>query len=220
MNSEGYTHDRYYNEPNERARSSLYPNPHVEFPEEREIYRSMEYVARGSARHGPNNGNDHYDHSYDRHEPEQQYHSPRRVMDFRSGSERFVSKDIQFQSPPPLDQTPKMVEISPGVHERLRGADETLNAVKLDFYMPTECFCCSLTIFCIQDAEYILCPDCRVVSPVPGDVGDGLNSGGVGLGFTMEDLAEWQDDIMRSSIREQRRQEIGASQNHGYTHRR
>jgi hypothetical protein len=87
----------------------------------------------------------------------------------------------------------KTIEVSPGEHLRLRGADETWRAVQVDFYMPCECMCCSLTIFCIQDAACVLCPECRVVSPMVG--ASTGSDGGVGLGFTIDDLASWQEEI-------------------------
>jgi len=92
----------------------------------------------------------------------------------------------------------KTIEISPGEYLRLRGADETWKAIQHDFYMPSKCSCCCTTIFCIQDANFILCPECRVVSPMPGVYYEGSNDGGVGLGFTMEELAQWQKDIERN----------------------
>jgi hypothetical protein len=95
-----------------------------------------------------------------------------------------------------LEQT--SIEISPGEYQRLRGADETWRAIQNDFYMPYECSCCCRTIFCIQDANFILCPECRVVSPMPGVYGG--SDGGVGLGFTIEKLAQWQNDIERERI--------------------
>ena len=75
-----------------------------------------------------------------------------------------------------------------------RGADETCRAIECDFYVPCECMCYRLTIFCIQDARLVLCPDCRVVSPMEGTVLEG-SDGGVGLGFKMETLARWQRDV-------------------------
>jgi hypothetical protein len=62
--------------------------------------------------------------------------------------------------------------------------------------MPAECICCESTIFCIQDADYVLCPDCRVVSRLEGSSSRGM--GGVGLGFKYEDLGRWQEDIARA----------------------
>jgi hypothetical protein len=97
-------------------------------------------------------------------------------------------------APPPPSQPPT-IEISPGVHVRLRGADETWKAIANDYYMPTECICCESTIFCIQNADYVLCPDCRVVSRM-NDPSSHI-MGGAGLGFKYEDLARWQKDILR-----------------------
>jgi hypothetical protein len=97
------------------------------------------------------------------------------------------------QMPPPPPSPRPTIEISPGVHVRLRGADETWKAIENDNYMPAECICCESTIFCIQNADYILCPDCRVVSRMEGLSSHGV--GGVGLGFKYEDLARWQDTI-------------------------
>jgi hypothetical protein len=100
--------------------------------------------------------------------------------------------------PPSLSFHPTTIEISPGVHVRLRGADETWKAVENDFYMPAECICCESTIFCIQNADYILCPDCRVVSRMEDPSSHGM--GGVGLGFKYEDLARWQESILRDQL--------------------
>ena len=94
-----------------------------------------------------------------------------------------------------------MVELGPGVYSRLRGAQETWDCVKHDFYVPTVCFACSLDLCCIQDASYVLCPSCRTISPIettttasgaPGCDDDG----GVGLGFTIDELFKWQAEIM------------------------
>jgi hypothetical protein len=87
----------------------------------------------------------------------------------------------------------KMIEVAPGEFMRLRGAHETWKAIQNDFYVPCACFCCDLTLFCIQDATYVLCPACQVVNPL--EKIDGYD-GGVGLGFTMTELAEWQNDII------------------------
>lgn len=62
--------------------------------------------------------------------------------------------------------------------------------------MPCACVCCDLTLFCIQDASFVLCPGCRVVSPMDGLEYEGTD-GGVGLGFKLDDLAKWQEDIER-----------------------
>jgi len=86
------------------------------------------------------------------------------------------------------------MEIAPGQKVRLRGAKETWQCVEDDAYLPTMCFSCDADLCCIMDASYVLCPLCKVVSPVEGWAG-GLD-GGVGLGFTYQDLANWQLEII------------------------
>ena len=91
------------------------------------------------------------------------------------------------------------IEIAPGLMARLRGAKETWEAVENDFYLPTTCFCCQTDLFCIMDANYVLCPTCKVVGPLEG-CAQGME-GGVGLGFTYQDLQQWQYEIV---VRRQR----------------
>ena len=94
----------------------------------------------------------------------------------------------------------KMIQVAPGEYMRLRGAHETWRAVQQDFYVPGTCICCQETLFCIQDAVFVVCPICDVVSPSqPGKIliSDGYN-GGVGLGFVMEELIQWQNEILAS----------------------
>jgi hypothetical protein len=91
----------------------------------------------------------------------------------------------------------------------LRGADETWSAVVNGFYAPTMCLICDLNLLVILDAEFVLCPSCRVVSPIIDD-GSGFRSSeddnesgdkhGVGLGFTVESLMRWQDEMARGII--------------------
>ena len=119
---------------------------------------------------------------------------------------------------PPLNQgrqgqTP-VVEIAPGVYHRLRGAAETWECVERDFYMPVSCFACAAELCCIQDASYVLCPTCRVVSRMDGMSAD--HDGGVGLGFTMDDLCRWQSEILAK----RNHQGAGQQQQHYYQRRR
>jgi hypothetical protein len=113
-----------------------------------------------------------------------------------SDRERPSMPELLQQVPPPPSQP--TIEISPGVHVRLRGAGETWKAIENDYYMPAECSCCESTIFCIQNADFVLCPDCRVVSRMEGVSSRGM--GGVGLGFKYEDLARWQDAILKEQL--------------------
>lgn len=115
----------------------------------------------------------------------------------------------------PIQDTNLSIEISPGVTARLRGAKETMNAVYHDYYALTECMACNLNLGCIKDACYVLCPDCRTVSSVEAN-GENHNDsssslhqdGGVGLGFTLEDLQGWQVKFLRQSRLQLQQQQL------------
>jgi predicted nucleic acid-binding Zn ribbon protein len=89
-----------------------------------------------------------------------------------------------------------MIQVAPGVRIPLRGSEETWEAIKEDFYVPSECAGCSGTVFVIQDAAYALCPECYTISPMEGVFIDPTVAG-VGMGFRFEDLVRWQDEIAR-----------------------
>jgi hypothetical protein len=107
----------------------------------------------------------------------------------------------------------RTIEISPGACVRLRGAEETWDCIGRDFFMPCTCFGCLHELCCIQDADYVLCPKCRVVSPMDSTFYGSESSyptaasststasieheGGVGLGFTFDDLLKWQAEIIQ-----------------------
>jgi phage FluMu protein Com len=88
---------------------------------------------------------------------------------------------------------------------KLRGADETWVAVQNGQYAPTVCLSCEKNLLVILDVECVLCPACRVVSPIlVDDDACGYrdkdckpSNHGVGLGFTVEDLLRWQDEMAR-----------------------
>ena len=97
-------------------------------------------------------------------------------------------------------QTPVEVEIGPGMWMKLRGADETWVAVQNGQYAPTMCLSCYKELLVIQDAHCVLCPACRVVSPIlidedPGFRDADVSNHGVGLGFTLDDLMRWQGQM-------------------------
>ena len=104
--------------------------------------------------------------------------------------------------PQSIPEAPPTIEVAPGVTARLRGAKESYECVKHDFFLPTKCFCCSLDLFCIMDASYVLCPTCKVVGPLGEGHGDGgmMSNGGVALGITSEVLLQWQSEIAREAM--------------------
>jgi hypothetical protein len=124
--------------------------------------------------------------------PNQQEQHHRRQL----SAERQMPGGEQISS---LQQVP-MVEIFPGVVVELRGAAEATEAIRNDFYMPLLCFCCETTIFCIQDADFVICPECRVVTSTTTTTINDIQQqqyrkGGVGLGFTFTELQRHQAAI-------------------------
>mmetsp|Transcript_34336 Transcript_34336/g.52725 ORF Transcript_34336/g.52725 Transcript_34336/m.52725 type:complete len:201 (-) Transcript_34336:276-878(-) len=73
------------------------------------------------------------------------------------------------------------MEIEPGVFLPLRGAEETLCGLVAGRLRHATCWGCEASLSCLLDADYILCPKCRIISPLekkePGIIG------GVGLGL-------------------------------------
>jgi hypothetical protein len=81
------------------------------------------------------------------------------------------------------------IEVAPGLDLPLRGSEETMQAVKIDFLTSSSCLCCQQTLHCIQDADYVLCSDCCVVNRVEVNSSGGEYSS-IGLGMNDKDLAE------------------------------
>lgn len=91
-----------------------------------------------------------------------------------------------------------MVDIAPGVQAPLRGTQETYKAVAKDFYGNISCFGCNLELCCIADVSYVVCPECKVISPLEGTKFEGkdIQRHGLGLGFNYESLFQMQVEIM------------------------
>lgn len=85
------------------------------------------------------------------------------------------------------------IEIAPGTTAPLLGTAENWRAVARDNYLPTSCVGCNVDMCCILTASYVLCPTCKTVSPL--ECGD-PTAGSVGLGFTMGDLHNMQNEIV------------------------
>merc|ERR1712176_648859 len=98
---------------------------------------------------------------------------------------------IQFAASREQQQQRHMIEIVPGVEKLLRGAEETSNAIDSDFIATYKCFSCESTVVCIRDAEYVICPECRVVGP--NEQGHRIERFGVGLGVLLSDVAQMQE---------------------------
>uniref|UniRef100_A0A7S4VHB8 Uncharacterized protein n=1 Tax=Ditylum brightwellii TaxID=49249 RepID=A0A7S4VHB8_9STRA len=61
------------------------------------------------------------------------------------------------------------IEISPGQYMPLRGSEETWYAIQSGECSSACCTVCNLKLLCISDADLVLCPDCRVLSPLNAD---------------------------------------------------
>ena len=136
-----------------------------------------------------------YNHHHHHHCHHKNYHQNR----YDDREDAIRKKEAAFNAGRATHE--KMIEVAPGFQMRLRGADETWAAVERDFFGPATCFSCQMTVFCILDAEYVLCPTCKVIFPFEqdGEVSEKSKKGaggGVGLGFSMEDLARFQSDIV------------------------
>jgi hypothetical protein len=71
-----------------------------------------------------------------------------------------------------LAPQPVEVEVSPGEFMPLRGSDETLEAIEMGYARIVTCFACSASLACVPDCELVICPDCRVISPICSEQDD------------------------------------------------
>jgi hypothetical protein len=97
---------------------------------------------------------------------------------------------------PPAATFPRMeLEVSPGIFLPLHGSEETYAALRTDRLCATYCLACETPLFCVEYAAQVLCPACRVVSPVFTHEAPRRNSdydshtppSGVGLGMTVDE---------------------------------
>jgi len=97
--------------------------------------------------------------------------------------------------------SPTTMEIAPNVRVAVRSSQETYKAVQSGDYTVATCFACCATIVCVDDAAYVLCPDCQVVSPLgfnggsPHDASKKDDPYGIGTGLKREWVNEWVGSI-------------------------
>jgi hypothetical protein len=68
------------------------------------------------------------------------------------------------------------IEVEPGRFMDLRGSEETMRAIKDGSAIVVQCFLCNACLKCVHDAELVICPDCRIFTPVSEDFGGMYNS--------------------------------------------
>jgi hypothetical protein len=98
-------------------------------------------------------------------------------------------------APAPAAAFPRMeLEVSPGIFLPLHGSEETYAALRTDRLCATYCLACETPLFCVEYAAQVLCPACRVVSPVftheaprRNDYDSQTHPSGVGLGMTVDE---------------------------------
>jgi hypothetical protein len=86
----------------------------------------------------------------------------------RSRSSSFNSNNRRARPSP----QPVKVEVAPGEYMTLRGSDETLRAIEMGYARIVTCFACSASLACVPDCNLVICPDCRVISPVCAEQDD------------------------------------------------
>lgn len=65
------------------------------------------------------------------------------------------------------ENSDQLLEISPGVKMPLRKASETWNAIQSNKAFEVTCSGCHRQLLTVPDAQLVLCPECRIVSPMP-----------------------------------------------------
>lgn len=113
-----------------------------------------------------------YDQTYSRPRPGTAIFCPASYSRKEEEKIKASSKSDKYGEDGPLH-----IEVYPGVFSPLRGANETNRAISLGCFKDTSCFDCMARIRCIQDAEYVLCPTCKVISPLLTEKGHGVGLG-------------------------------------------
>jgi hypothetical protein len=117
-----------------------------------------------------------------------------------SGISDDPSSDLEY----PLSQKPsnfgedRLVEVTPGMFVKLRGSVETWNAIQTGRTIRSACLSCTVILLCVVDADMVMCPSCRSISPVERG---GFGGGGLGLGMS-EDEAIFELDRLASQWRQ------------------
>jgi len=73
------------------------------------------------------------------------------------------------------------MEVEEGRFVPLRGSAETWQGIIEGKIQQADCWVCSTKLECLKDADFVLCPECRSITPLPED--PNRHVGGVGLGI-------------------------------------
>jgi hypothetical protein len=106
----------------------------------------------------------------------------------RSDHSERISSYSRHESPKSVLHRPSrkwdrfQVELVPGHFVPLIGSEETWQAFCTDNVIDIECSSCQMILYCKNTAEMVLCPECRMVSPIDDVV---LGAEGLGLGLSV-----------------------------------
>jgi hypothetical protein len=187
--------NRYQSERILRATPAIVDNQYDNFrrssyvPTDQNSYPTSVSISSSSSTSQPQNQPCYPNSYYHRHPPpppqQQQSFRQRPSLLFRQQSLSSIRQEsVSTMSVSTRNQdlaVPLTIEISPGLYATLRGADETQSAAQDGFLIHPNCIVCNSRISCIADADFVLCPRCKVISPSGTTKTNGV--GGVGLGF-------------------------------------
>ena len=200
--SSEYRMQRYYDEQQEQQQQQL------EEEEQQQMMMMMMRRNRDAAvrTEHPRYPYDHYD-DRDRHRRRSPSPPPRRRYHHEDDRAPYPAPPRPSSSHQPITTTTTerpLLELAPGLFMHLMGTDETMKAIHSGDITITSCVCCAIDIYCSLEVEYILCPDCRVVSPVDQLDSNNVekepkNGGLVGLGVKTEMLINMMEKAGRNS---------------------
>lgn len=94
--------------------------------------------------------------------------------------------------PPPKWYRP-LVEIHPGYSVPLCGSEETWHSYCNNAVVRVDCAVCQTCLYCVESASLVLCPTCKLISPVSENKTNnvtGTRTESLGLGLSKEHAAE------------------------------
>ena len=87
------------------------------------------------------------------------------------------NKDSSATTHASNDTTIGSIEITPGQFAKLLKGRQTWNAMHNGTAVSASCIICTSTLQCCPEADYVLCPDCNVVSPLSSNDDDNHSRG-------------------------------------------
>ena len=87
------------------------------------------------------------------------------------------NKDLSATTHASNDTTIGSIEITPGQFAKLLKGRQTWNAMHNGTAVSASCIICTSTLQCCPEADYVLCPDCNVVSPLSSNDDDNHSRG-------------------------------------------